>query len=73
MANPSAICHALAKLAKRGGARYRENCRVKEVFTENGAVKTVETDQGSIACEYFVNCAGMVRSATKPFNFNFQR
>lgn len=61
IADPRAICHALAKLAKQGGARYKENCRVLGVHTENGAVKTVETDSGNINCEYFINCAGMVR------------
>ncbi|XP_020711811.1 pyruvate dehydrogenase phosphatase regulatory subunit, mitochondrial-like isoform X2 [Athalia rosae] len=59
VADSSAICHALAKLAKQGGARYRENCRVQEVFTENEVVKSIQTNHGNITCEYFVNCAGM--------------
>ncbi|XP_053988034.1 pyruvate dehydrogenase phosphatase regulatory subunit, mitochondrial-like isoform X1 [Hylaeus volcanicus] len=59
VADSSAICNVLAKLAKIGGARYIENCRIEEVHTENGAVKSVKTEHGVILCEYFVNCAGM--------------
>lgn len=60
VANPSAVCKVLAKLAKTGGAKYIENCRIHEVNTENGAVKSVKTEYGVVFCEYFVNCAGMV-------------
>lgn len=60
VANPSAICEALAKLARIGGAKYVENCHVEEVYTENGAVKSVKTEHGVVHCKYFVNCAGMV-------------
>lgn len=62
VANPSVICETLAKLAKIGGAKYVENCRVEEVYTENGAVRSIKTEHGVISCEYFVNCAGMVKS-----------
>lgn len=60
VANPKAICDTLAILAKKGGARYIENCTVEEVLTENGAVKSVKTNRGNVTCEYFINCAGMV-------------
>ncbi|XP_017884965.1 pyruvate dehydrogenase phosphatase regulatory subunit, mitochondrial-like [Ceratina calcarata] len=59
IANPSAVCDVLAKLAKTGGAKYIENCRIEEVCTENGAVKCVNTEYGVVSCEYFINCAGM--------------
>ncbi|XP_076292715.1 pyruvate dehydrogenase phosphatase regulatory subunit, mitochondrial-like [Lasioglossum baleicum] len=59
VANPSAVCEVLAKLAKTGGARYIENCRIENINTENGAVKSVKTEYGVVFCEYFVNCAGM--------------
>ncbi|XP_067001335.2 pyruvate dehydrogenase phosphatase regulatory subunit, mitochondrial [Anabrus simplex] len=59
VAKPLAVCDALAKLAKGGGARYMENCKVLKVLTENGHMKGVETNIGTIFCEYFVNCAGM--------------
>jgi len=54
-----AICKTLAKLAKEGGARYVENCQVLQVLTENAHIKGVETNIGTVFCEYFVNCAGM--------------
>lgn len=60
IADSSAVCETLAKLAKIGGAKYIEKCRIEEVHTENGAVKSVKTEHGLIQCEYFVNCAGMV-------------
>ncbi|XP_015598791.1 pyruvate dehydrogenase phosphatase regulatory subunit, mitochondrial [Cephus cinctus] len=59
VANSSAICDILAKLARQGGAQYRENCRILEVSTDNGAVKYVKTESGTVLCEYFINCAGM--------------
>ncbi|XP_076174249.1 pyruvate dehydrogenase phosphatase regulatory subunit, mitochondrial-like [Ptiloglossa arizonensis] len=59
IADSSAVCETLAKLAKIGGAKYIEKCRIEEVHTENGAVKSVKTEHGLIQCEYFVNCAGM--------------
>jgi len=60
VANSSAICKILAKLAKQGGARYIQHCRIEEVQTEKGAVKYVKTEHGIVTCEYFINCAGMV-------------
>lgn len=32
-----------------------------QVLTENAHIKGVETNIGTVFCEYFVNCAGMVR------------
>ncbi|KAK7864281.1 hypothetical protein R5R35_009540 [Gryllus longicercus] len=59
VAKPLAVCEALAKLAKEGGARYVEKCKVMQVLTENARVKGIQTNLGTILCEYFVNCAGM--------------
>ncbi|XP_011865409.1 PREDICTED: pyruvate dehydrogenase phosphatase regulatory subunit, mitochondrial-like [Vollenhovia emeryi] len=59
VANLTAICEVLAKLAKQGGARYVEHCRVEEVKTEKGAVKSIRTEYGTVSCQYFINCAGM--------------
>lgn len=60
IANLSAICEVLAKLAKQGGARYIEHCHIEEVKTEKRAVKSVKTEHSTVSCEYFINCAGMV-------------
>jgi glycine/D-amino acid oxidase-like deaminating enzyme len=43
------------------GARYVENCKVLQVLTENARIKGVETNMGTVFCEYFVNSAGMVK------------
>ncbi|KAK2577534.1 hypothetical protein KPH14_003619 [Odynerus spinipes] len=59
VANPSAICEVLSKLAKQGGARYLENCRIEQIYTKNKAIQSVKTEQGVVLCEYFINCAGM--------------
>lgn len=42
------------------GVQIHERTTVNHVLVEKGHVKAVETDRGSIECEYFVNCAGQV-------------
>ncbi|XP_014217780.1 pyruvate dehydrogenase phosphatase regulatory subunit, mitochondrial-like [Copidosoma floridanum] len=59
VADSVAICEVLANLAKQGGVRYIEHCRIEQVYTDNGAVRRVKTNRGFVECEYFVNCAGM--------------
>lgn len=59
IADPKAICHAMAELAKRNGVDYQENCSVLRVNTMENRVCSVETNRGTIQCEYFVNCGGM--------------
>ena len=58
-ANPSDIAMALAKGARQGGARLCEGIEVTGFGIENGRVAKVETNQGVIACEKIVNCAGL--------------
>lgn len=43
------------------GVQILERTSVQQVLVENSHVTAVETDRGSIECEYFVNCAGQVR------------
>lgn len=57
-ANPADLTQALAKGAKANGAKIFEKTRVTGVALENGAVKSVLTEQGDISCEYMVNAAG---------------
>jgi glycine cleavage system T protein len=57
--NPEDTTQALAKGARSGGATIIEGVKVTDVYTKNGAISGVSTDQGEIACEYVVNCAGM--------------
>ncbi|MBL6959392.1 MAG: FAD-binding oxidoreductase, partial [Rhodospirillales bacterium] len=57
--NPVDTTQALAKGAKMGGIQFFENTKVTAVYQEKGRVTGVGTDQGDIACEYVVNCAGL--------------
>ncbi len=57
-ANPSDIAQALAKGARKGGARLIEDCPVTGILTEKGRAVSVRTDQGDIAAEVVVNCGG---------------
>lgn len=57
--DPKLICDILATLAQQGGAKYIEHNAINRVLTKNKTVYAVETDQGNIFCDYFVNCAGM--------------
>ena len=57
--NPVDVTMALAKGAKMQGAKLITGVSATGVTRENGRVTGVTTDQGTIACEYVVNCAGM--------------
>jgi len=62
VADPYTICKSLAELAANQGVRMYEHIQVNKVLTSQNQssprVSAVETDHGTIACEYFVNCAG---------------
>lgn len=51
------------------GVQILERTTVQQVLVEKGHVTAVETDRGSIECDYFVNCAGQVNPA-KQFSQN---
>lgn len=57
-ANPSDIVQALARGARAGGVAIHEEVRVTGIQVENGAVRAVETDRGTVTCEKLVLCAG---------------
>lgn len=57
-ANPSDITQSLAKGARMAGVRIVEDTEVLSIEVANGRVVAVQTDQGRIACEVVVNCAG---------------
>ncbi len=59
MASPVDVTLALAKAARLGGARVLENTSVTRILRRDGRVSGVETDHGTITCEYVVNCTGM--------------
>ncbi|GAA6083067.1 pyruvate dehydrogenase phosphatase regulatory subunit, mitochondrial [Tachysurus ichikawai] len=56
--SPPDVNHALAVAAAKHGVQIHERTSVNQVLVEKGHVKAVETERGSIDCEYFVNCAG---------------
>ena len=58
-ANPADVTQALARGARAGGARIHEGVAVTGVRIERGRVVGVETSDGTIATEIFVNCGGM--------------
>lgn len=57
-ASPSDITQSLAKGARMHGAKLFENVRVTGFDMKDGVITAVKTDQGDIACEKVVNCAG---------------
>ncbi|KAK7899175.1 hypothetical protein WMY93_020028 [Mugilogobius chulae] len=52
------VNHALAVAAAGHGVQIQERTTVQQVLVEKGQVVAVQTDRGSIECEFFVNCAG---------------
>lgn len=57
-ANPSDITLALAKGARQGGAKIIEDCPVTGITVKDGRVTGVVTEEGEMACEVVINCAG---------------
>lgn len=57
--NPADVTQALAKGARKGGARLFENTKVTAIHREHSRVVGVATEQGDIRAETVVNCAGM--------------
>ncbi len=56
--NPIDTTQALAKGARMGGANLIEGISVTGFQTEKGAIKAIETDQGTIECDTAVLAAG---------------
>ncbi len=57
-ASPSDITQSLARGARMHGAKLVENIRVTGFGIDGDRITKVKTDQGDIACEKVVNCAG---------------
>src|ERR1700759_4611373 len=58
-ADPVGVTMALAKGARQRGVTILEGVPCLGVTKRGGAVTGVVTPEGTIACEYVVNCAGM--------------
>ena len=57
--NPIDTAQALARGARKRGARIVENVRVLEIVVEGGGAVGVRTEHGDIAADVVINCAGM--------------
>ena len=57
-ASPSDITQALARGARKSGAKILENCAVTEIITENDKLVGVKTKLGNISCEKLILCCG---------------
>ncbi len=57
-ASPSDITMSLAKGARMAGVKIAEGVTVTGIEVEDGRVRAVVTDQGRIACDKLVICAG---------------
>jgi 4-methylaminobutanoate oxidase (formaldehyde-forming) len=57
-ANPSDITQSLARGARLHGAKLVQGVTVTGISVDNGRVVGVVTDQGAIACNKVVDCAG---------------
>ena len=58
-ANPIDVTQALAKAARMEGAKIIEHVPVKKILIKNNSIIGVETNEGTIKCEYIVLAAGM--------------
>ncbi|MCR6474677.1 FAD-dependent oxidoreductase [Variovorax sp. ZS18.2.2] len=57
-ANPTDLTQSLAKGARNRGAKVFEGVQITGTIIENGRIVGVETSQGTVRCESFLNCAG---------------
>ena len=58
-ASPSDITQSLAKGARMHGVKFHEGVQVTGFDLADGRITAVNTDNGKIACDKVVNCAGM--------------
>jgi glycine/D-amino acid oxidase-like deaminating enzyme len=72
--SPKDLLHTFADEARKHGILIKENCEVTKVLvkqTRSGyyhKVGGVETTQGVIECDIFVNCTGIVMLIFYIFN-----
>jgi len=57
-ANPADLAQSLARGARNLGVKIHEGVCVSQLRTRNGFVTGVETSNGPVECEIFLNCAG---------------
>ena len=57
--DPFILVQAMAENASENGVEFMLRCKVTDIKTENGAIKSVVTEKGEIETEYVINCAGL--------------
>lgn len=57
--DPYALTQSFAKAAKLNGAKITEGVAVQDIVIENRRAVGVVSDNGNIACEILINCAGL--------------
>lgn len=57
-ANPTDLTQSLAKGARNGGAMILERTKVSDIIVEDGRIKAVVSEAGTINTEVVINCAG---------------
>jgi heterotetrameric sarcosine oxidase gamma subunit len=58
-ADPGNVALSMAKGARQRGVKIFENVKVTGISTAKGRVTGISTDQGAIAADIVVNCAGL--------------
>ncbi|XP_028034780.1 pyruvate dehydrogenase phosphatase regulatory subunit, mitochondrial [Bombyx mandarina] len=56
--DPHLLCMSLMREATDKGVGVMEDCSVTAVLSKDDKVSGVETTNGAIECDYFINCAG---------------
>jgi len=70
-ANPTDVTMAFIKSARKRGAQCIEGIEVDDILIEHGKVVGVATNQGDIATDFVVNCAGLwARNLGRQHNVN---
>ena len=57
--DPSGVTHAYATAARMSGAEVYRNTWAYDIVANSDDTWDVVTEQGTIACEHFVNCGGL--------------
>ena len=57
--SPSDLCAAMIKGAKYRGVKVFEHTSVHGITTQNHAIKSVETNRGSVRCDAIALCTGL--------------
>lgn len=63
IADSKAITLTLVQESRKRGVRFIENCKINKIVQKDRILEGIETDKGSVQCDYFINCAGFWANA----------